>query len=191
MRSGPIVRLKVDRGNREAERGFSMGAGWADKGNQAMAVSTQRRSSLPRSLLLGFLAGFGATLTFHQVLIVLLAGAGAIETGAYSFRGVAPLGVPQVVSLAFWGGLWGCVWAFMADRIPRFVPGWVAGLAFGALVPTLVGWFVVAPVKGQPIAAGWDVARMWIAPLVNGGWGLGAALFYDLLCRRGTDSGRP
>jgi hypothetical protein len=155
-----------------------------------MAVSTQGRSSLPRSLLLGFLAGFGATLTFHQFLIALLAAAGAIQTGAYSFRGVAPLGVPQVVSLAFWGGLWGCVWALLADRIPRSVPGWVAGLAFGALVPSLVGWFVVAPIKGQPIAAGWDVARMWIAPLVNGGWGLGAALFYDLLCRRGPDSGR-
>src|SRR3954449_10670020 len=101
-----------------------------------MAIFAQRRSSLPWNMLLGFLAGFGATLTFHQILIALLAATGAIQTGAYSLRGVPPLGVPQVISLAFWGGLWGCVWALITDRISRSLPGWVAGLAFGALVPT-------------------------------------------------------
>ena len=55
-----------------------------------------------------------------------------------------------------------------------------------ALLPSLVGWFVVAPLKGQPIAAGWNVARLWIAPVVNGLWGLGTALLYELLTRLGS-----
>jgi hypothetical protein len=155
-----------------------------------MASFAQTRSSLPWALLLGFIAGFGATLTFHQILIALLAATGIVQTGPYSLQGVPPLGVPQVISLAFWGGLWGCMWALIADRISRSLPGWVAGLAFGALVPTLVGWFVVAPIKGQPIAAGWDPARMWVAPVVNGAWGLGTALFYGLLCRWSAGRGR-
>src|SRR3954471_19099252 len=101
-----------------------------------------------------------------------------------------PLGVPQVISLAFWGGFWGGMWALITDRISRALPGWVAGLAFGALVPTSVGWFVVAPIKGQPIATGWDPAQMWVAPVVNGAWGLGTALFYGLLCRWSAGRGR-
>src|SRR4051794_22388482 len=155
-----------------------------------MAICAQNRSTLPGNLLFGFIAGFAATLTVHQSVIALLAVLGAVQTGAYSLRGVPPFGVPQVINLAFWGGVWGCVWALIADRIPRSLPFGVAGLVFGALVPVLVGWFVVAPLKGQPIAAGWDLARMWIAPLVNGAWGLGMALFYHFLRRSSAGPGR-
>ena len=91
-----------------------------------------------------------------------------------------------MINLAFWGGVWGGVWALVAPRAPRGMPVWLAGLAFGALLPSLVGWFVVAPLKGQPITAGWNVARLWIAPVVNGVWGLGTALLFELLQRLGS-----
>ena len=144
------------------------------------------RSSLLRTLLLGFLAGFVSTLTFHQITIALLAALGVLQTSAYDLHAVPPLGTPQVINLAFWGGVWGCVGALIAPRAPRCMPVWLAGLAFGALLPSLVGWFVVAPLKGQPIAAGWNVARLWIAPVVNGLWGLGTALLYAPLTRLGS-----
>lgn len=124
-----------------------------------------------------------ATLTLHQITIALLSAAGAVQASPYSLRPVPPFGLPQVASLAFWGGLWGCVWVLVAEAAPRRLPLWAAGIVFGALLPTGVAWFVVAPLKGQPMAAGWDLSRMWVAPLVNGLWGLGTAVSYRLLQR--------
>ena len=139
------------------------------------------RPSIAMVILLGFVAGFVATLTVHQLAIALLHAAGAVPNPPYSMRAIPPLGVPAVLNLAFWGGLWGIIWALVADRLPRRWPLWLAGLVFGALAPTLVGWFVVAPIKGQPVANGFNIARMWIGPLVNGVWGLGTALIYEFL----------
>ena len=142
------------------------------------------RPSVAAVILLGFVAGFLATLTVHQIAIGLLNALGAVPNPPYSMRAIPPLGVPAVLNLAFWGGLWGIVWALVADRLPRRWPLWLAGLVFGALAPTLVGWFVVAPIKGQPVANGFNLARMWIGPLVNGVWGLGTALIYSFLSER-------
>ena len=37
----------------------------------------------------------------------------------YAFRPVPPLGVPAVLSAAFWGGVWGIVFAAVHNRFPR------------------------------------------------------------------------
>ena len=153
-----------------------------------MIATASSRRSLPVILLLGFVAGALATLTFHQMTVWLLTAAGAIQGNPYSLRSVPPLGVPQFINLAFWGGLWGCVFALVAERIPRSWPLWLIGFVFGAIAPTLVGWFVVAPLKGQPMAQGFIPARMWAGPVINGMFGLGTAVFYDLL--RSWASGR-
>jgi hypothetical protein len=147
-----------------------------------MDIGRSRRSPA-MVLLLGFVAGALAVFTFHQITIWLLASLGGGQGNFYSMTPVAPLGVPQVVNQAFWGGLWGCVFALLAERFPRHWPLWLAGFVFGAIGPTLVGWFVVAPLKNQPIAQGFNPARMWRGPIINGMWGLGAAVFYDLLRR--------
>jgi hypothetical protein len=149
-----------------------------------MSQTWSGRRSTANVLLLGFIAGALATLTFHQITIGILSAAQVIQGAAYSFRGVPPLSVPAVLNITFWGALWGCVFALLADRFPRAWPLWLAGLVFGAIAPTLVQWFVVDPIKGRPMAAGFNPARMWIGPLINGMWGLGTALFYDLLRRR-------
>src|SRR3954453_21830054 len=119
-----------------------------------MIAAGMSRRSLPMVLLLGFAAGALATLTFHQITIWFLSVVGASQGSPYSVRPVGPLGVPQFLNLAFWGGLWGCVFALVADRFPRSWPLWLAGLVFGAIAPTLVGWFLVAPLRGQPMAQG-------------------------------------
>ncbi|MNC88277.1 hypothetical protein D3C83_40770 [compost metagenome] len=51
---------------------------------------------------------------------------------------------------------------------------------FGAIFPTLVAWFVVAPLKGQPVAAGGAIPGMLTGLIINGAWGIGTALFLVL-----------
>ncbi|MEO7500384.1 MAG: hypothetical protein ABIX11_12420 [Casimicrobiaceae bacterium] len=146
----------------------------------------------PRSrgvaLALGFLAGAVAVLTFHQGAIALLTATGVIHGNLYSVRPVPPFGVPQIVSSAFWGGVWGSVFAAIAPRALRGMRYWLAGLALGAVALPLVGGFVVAPLKGQPLAAGGDAGRMAISMLVNGAWGIGVAILYRTLRRRPMDA---
>ena len=54
-----------------------------------------------------FVAGFLSTLIFHQGLLALLYAAGVVPAPPYNLAASEPLGVPAVVSLAFWGGIWG------------------------------------------------------------------------------------
>jgi hypothetical protein len=129
--------------------------------------------------LLGFAAGFIATLVFHQIALQLLHVAGIVPNAAWPMKPVPPFGVPAVISLAFWGGVWG---AILIPIIDRRRGGAYYGLAIvlGAILPTLVAWFVVAPLKHQPIAAGWNPKRMMIGPIVNAAWGFGTAWLYRL-----------
>lgn len=129
-------------------------------------------------LPLGFVAGFLAVLFFHQPMLYLLSSAGFVHAVTYSMKHTMPFGVPQVFSLSFWGGLWGVLFALIESRLPRRVLYWVLAIAFGAIFPTLVAWFVVSPMKGLPMAGGWDAHRMMTGLLINGAWGLGTALLF-------------
>jgi hypothetical protein len=137
---------------------------------------TVRALSPGQKLLLGFLAGFIATLLFHQPALALLNELGIAKGNLYSMRATAPLGVPQVISLAFWGGIWGIVFAAIEHRFPRGARYWAYAFLFGAIFPTLVAWFIVAPMKGLPMAGGWEFKRMLTGFFINGAWGIGTAL---------------
>ena len=80
--------------------------------------------------------------------------------------------------------MWGILFAAIAPRLRRDASYWLAALILGALVLPLVGWFVVAPLKGQPIAAGWVPSRMLLSVLINGAWGVGMAAIFAFLSRR-------
>ena len=73
-------------------------------------------------------------------------------------------------------------WRIPVTRI--YVLTSTLAIVFGAIAPTLVAWFVVAPLKHQPIAGGWKPAAMTIGPIVNACWGFGTALFYRLFSGR-------
>ena len=68
------------------------------------------------------------------------------------------------------------MFALIEGHFPRGAAYWICALVFGAIFPTLCAWFLVAPMKGQAMAAGWDLSRMIVGPIVNGAWGLGTAL---------------
>jgi hypothetical protein len=133
-----------------------------------------------RRVILGFIAGFLATIIVHQSALALLHAAGLIQRAAWSMQPVPPFHVPAVISLSFWGGLWGIVMMLVIDRY-RGAKYWIGSLVFGAVLPTLVAAFVVAPLKGQPLPSGWKLAVAGL--IVNGAWGLGTAAFYRLFPR--------
>jgi hypothetical protein len=144
-----------------------------------------------RRLLLGFIAGFIAVLLFHQPALAILNHIGFTHAGTYSLKATAPIGVPQVISLAFWGGVWGVIFAAVDRHFGRGNLYWLYAFAFGAILPSLVAWFIVAPLKGQPVAGGWEAHRMITGLLINGAWGIGTALllaFEDRLRARSWSS---
>lgn len=145
------------------------------------SLSLQSSTSATR-LLFGFVAGFAATLVFHQIGVLLLHLAGLTPNLPYNMHRVLPFGVPQFVSLAFWGGIWGIVFVLVEHAIMRSPLGyWIGAIVFGAVFPTLVAWFVVLPLKGLPMGFGFHFPGELVGPIVNGLWGLGTALFLLLL----------
>jgi hypothetical protein len=134
-----------------------------------------------RNLALGFIAGVLAVAIFHQGMVFLLSAIGMIHGSVYATRPVPPFEVPVILDQMFWGGVWGIVYAAIADRLPQAWPRLLTGFLFGAIGPVLVAWFVVAPLKGQAVMAGGDLNRMAAGILINGAFGVGVALIYPWL----------
>jgi len=131
--------------------------------------------------LLGFIAAAISVLTFHQAMVATLHALGVSPFAAYRANPIRPFGVPLIVDLCFWGGLYGLVFGLL---LPRFTwPTWLCGLILGTIA-AVVGMFVVAPIKGNPIAAGWHVWPIGRSLLINGFWGLGVGLILPLLLPR-------
>ncbi|XOZ35124.1 hypothetical protein ACMDCT_07780 [Halomonadaceae bacterium KBTZ08] len=126
-----------------------------------------------------FVAAFLATLVFHQGVFGVMYLAGMVPAPPFNLESTPPLGVPAVVSLAFWGGLWGLpLWAVV--RRMGDVGYWGLSLLFGALLPTAVAMLVVFPLKGMEVSV-----ATWIGGFIlNGAWGIGTALFMVLMGAR-------
>jgi hypothetical protein len=141
-----------------------------------------QEATLGRWLGVGFIAGALAVVVFHQGALAMLHAIGLTANAPYSMKATAPWGMPQVWSSAFWGGAWGLVFAAAFRRWdgPRLV---VAATALGAIALTLVAWVVAAPLKGQPIAAGFVPAAMAVGVIVNAAWALGTGIGLNLFGR--------
>ena len=132
--------------------------------------------------LLGFLAAVISVLVFHQGMWALLHLAGQMPP-PYPTRGVPPLGVPLIVDLCFWGGVWGAAFGLILPKLSERYPMWVHGLGLG-IAAALVGLFVVPLIKGLPVAGGWSPMAFVRSFLINGFWGVGVGLLMPLLTRR-------
>ena len=144
--------------------------------------------SLPTIAALGFFAGALGVLVFHQGFIEILHLAGVLPNQPYSFKPTAPLQIPQVLSLAFWGGLWGIALVFCLKALRSAERLWAAFL-FGGVFPPLVGMLIVAPLKGASVD--WtDWRRLAMGFLINGVWGLGTGLVYLIERRLGIKATR-
>ena len=130
------------------------------------------------NLVKAFVAGFVSTLVFHQGVLGIFHLAG-VAPAPYQMGSTWPLHVPQVISLAFWGGIWAIALWYLLRRTTgaRYWLGW---LVAGAIGPSVVALFVVFPLKGLPLAGGWNPKLMLAALILNGAWGIGAAIFLKL-----------
>jgi hypothetical protein len=135
---------------------------------------------LARLGILGFIAGFFAVLIFHQSLWYVFNPVGLIppERPAWPLDPIPPFGVPSVLSKAFWGGAWGALLAPILQGLGGRAY-WASWILVGSVALTLVAFFVVPPIKGEPIPALWP--RFLAALLVNAAWGFGTALFLRLM----------
>jgi hypothetical protein len=140
----------------------------------AIAHSPSRDASSAR-LVLAFIAGVLAVPIFHQVLLWILHAAGVVPFAPFNMAPTRPLGVPELVSLSFWGGVWGIIFAL---TLPRWFSGTaysIAAMLVGGVALTLVFMFVVWPLKfgGLPT----DIPGLFVIGfLLNAAWGLGWAL---------------
>jgi hypothetical protein len=133
--------------------------------------------------LIAFVAGFVSTFVFHQGLLALLHRAGASPRPAYDMTPAPIFRVPQVVSTAFWGGVWAVVLVPLLARWGGSWRWWAAWALVGAVAPTLVALFVVLPLRGKRVAAGGDPKIIVGALLLNAAWGLGVAVLLLLFGR--------
>lgn len=123
-----------------------------------------------------FIAGFLATLLFHQGAAALLWLGGLVSAAPWNMTAMPPLGIPKVISLAFWGGVWGVpVWWL----IRRWGGGaqWFAALLVGAVGPTALAMLLVFPLKGIAVSSN----IILIGLIVNGLWGVGVSFFMRYL----------
>jgi hypothetical protein len=134
-----------------------------------------------RTVVVGFLAGALSVLVFHQLGFWL--SSKILHTGftLYNMSPVPRWGVPTIVSLTFWGGMWGIAAAFLVPRMPGALGGVLGWILFAVIIVTLVNWFVVLPIKGQPMGGGFRLPNVVVAPIVYGLWGFGMWLFARLL----------
>lgn len=148
-----------------------------------MQNATMSSEFTARRALIGFLAAFLGTVTVHQLVIAALPFIGINAFPAYSLRPTAPFGVPLFLSLAFWAGVWGIVYVFIADRLPKTLNPLLVGALFGILLPTLASWTIIPALKGQPLFFGFNSARIAAATIANSIWGASIPLFCDWLSR--------
>jgi tetrahydromethanopterin S-methyltransferase subunit C len=127
----------------------------------------------------GFIAAVIAALTFHQGMWELL------HVAKIPGLGMPPLGVPRVLSLCFWGGLYGIVFGLL---MPKFrLPIWLCGLLTG-FIAAFVDMVIVNAIKGLPIGGGWVLMNWARSLLIFGSWGLGLGLILPLMLPRSVQN---
>lgn len=130
-----------------------------------------------RGLAHSFLAGFAATLIFHQGGLLILWALGVVPAFPWNLSPVPPLQVPSVLSLAFFGGLWGFPCYFIGAKLKeKRLAYWSSLIIFGSVFPTAVAMLVVFPLKNIEVNPKMVIGGL----LLNGLWGLGVALSLKL-----------
>jgi hypothetical protein len=134
---------------------------------------------MPRALG-GFIAGFIAVLTIHQGLLWLGTQLHWLHAAPWSMEPVPPFRIPAMLSLAFWGGVWGVVIAFVAPRIGTGPGYWISVFVLFGLATTLVGFTVVPMLKGQAMSE-ITLPRLLPGTILNGIWALATATLASVL----------
>src|SRR5258708_36482928 len=114
-------------------------------------LAMTRALSFRHSIASLFIAGFIATIVFHQAVFSVWYLMGTVPNPPFNFARTAPFGVPAIWALAFFGGLWGIAYGWVENKFPDRAMYWIPALIFGPLAPTLGGRPHVGPPQGHPI----------------------------------------
>lgn len=129
-------------------------------------------------IFLGGVAGALAMLICHQTTLQFFFWLGLTDHAAFRIAHVPPFNVPMVLSITFWGAVYGGVFGWACPMMPR-------SLALRAVIAgvfaILMAWFVVRPVAGSLVAYGWNPRPMALSAIANLMWGVGVALIAPML----------
>ncbi len=142
----------------------------------------------PTRIFLGCVAGAISMLIFHQTSLQVFFWFGLAPQAAFRVAHVAPFNMPLVVSITFWGAVYGGLFAALMPRLRG--PIWLYGLALG-ICAMLISWFIFLPIKGQPMAWGWQAWPMLRSLIAYVFWGAGVGIILPLLHPRGMGASRP
>src|ERR1700730_249943 len=84
------------------------------------------------SIISCFAAGFISVLLFQMGATAILPRLGLVPCVPSGYAATKPLGVPQIWSFAFWGGIWGIIFGAIERRFPEGPMYYVAAFLFGA-----------------------------------------------------------
>lgn len=87
-----------------------------------------------------------------------------------------PFGVPAVISLSFFGGLWGVLIGHFIHLDPA-KKYWLKAVFFGSIGPTAIALLVVFPIKG----IAFNPLIIPIGLFLNAMWGIGLGLFIIII----------
>lgn len=138
-----------------------------------------------KNLLMGFLAAAIAVVTVHEIINFILLQAGLFPRVPWSMEPAAVTGLPQILSDAFWGGLWGVLFALIQGSIPGGSLT-AKGLIFGLVGPALIGVFILVPLlTGRfPLFFGGDPKLIISVLLILGGFGAAMGWLYGRFTAR-------
>jgi len=135
------------------------------------------------SIGLAFIAGALSVAIFQFGMAELLNRAGLAKVATWPMQAVPPFGVPQTVSYMFWGGLWGILMLPVLRSVGRGLGYWLTAILLGAVVVSAVLLFIVFPLKGRPLAAGWNMQAWATIGALHAAFGLGVAAILRLAGR--------
>jgi hypothetical protein len=146
------------------------------------SLPASRAQPSPATLGLAFIAGVLAVPVFHQILLLVLYAAKIVPFAPFNWAPTKPLGVPDIVSISFWGGVWGVLFALTVRQWFRGAAYWIAAAIIGGVALTLVFMFVVWPLKVGGLPP--DMVGLFVIGFIlNAAWGIGWALFLALFER--------
>jgi hypothetical protein len=144
-------------------------------------VNTSSAFHVLERLIFGFIAGYFATLIFHQLSLEALWAIGLAPFPPFSFADTQPFHIRAVFSLSIWGGVWGILFTYVDRWFTRFGNYWVNAFLFGAILPSLVALLIVLPLKGKPVGSNWSAPFLLTVFIINGAWGLGTGIILKAL----------
>ena len=138
-------------------------------------------------IFLGSVAGALSILMFHQTTLEVCFWLGLAPHAAFRVAQVPPFYVPLMVSITFWGAVYGALFAAVSPWVKA--PLWIKGIGAG-LCAMLLAWFMFLPLTGHQAAFAWKIGPMLRSFIAYQMWGIGLVLVLPLLRPRQIGSAR-